>query len=154
MFKPLHIIRNLLPDDRLAHARISPVDGVMVIEYRKGFIHPQLMREIKELSEGVGQSGMFEIDGETEHPLHVMAWMETGSLGIPMKPRVFPYADIPLVFELQVHSDMVHPTLVREMNEYVYPTVCGAMKLTNGGGAAVPTGGGGDPPQGPSYALR
>lgn len=122
LYRSLHIIRHVMPDDRLAEAHMDE-DGVVVVNYRYGHIHPALMRDLWSMSTGLG--AILEVKPDPDRPPMVQAWLTSGELGMPMRPRLV--SSLPLSFEIQVRRDLVDPALLREMNEVAIPFVCGLL---------------------------
>lgn len=125
LYRTLHVVRHVMPGDRLATLAVE--DDAMVFAYRAWHISPTLVRDMGDLSRSVAACGVLELDpdhGPSDLP--IMAWLESGDLDVPMRPRIACDATR-LCFEIQVRRDMIDPALLREMNEIILPIACGLL---------------------------
>lgn len=130
-YQTVHMIRHVMPDDRLAHLKVSQHGGIGMADffYRAGHIHPALVRDMADLSRAVAETGLYDLDPFRD-PVDAdfEAWYEvvppelTDDLPDPMRAK---YGE--LGWEIQVRGDLVDPALIKEMNEVVMPTVCGLL---------------------------
>ncbi len=124
-------MRPVLPDDRLAHTEVSD-NGVMTFAYRTEHIHPLLFRDLAELSRHITRSGMFDLDLSRagQEPLFTV-WMELDPATDWAPDRVLASRvsnrNGPPSFELRIRDGAIDPALMREMNEYAMPLICGAL---------------------------
>lgn len=130
-YHTVHMIRHVMPDDRLAHLVVSQQRGIGMADffYRAGHIHPALAREMAEISRAVAETGLYDLDPFRE-PVgaEFEAWFEivppelADDMPGPLRPRFGEMG-----WELQVRGDMVDPSLIKELNEVVMPRVCGLL---------------------------
>ncbi|HYF71776.1 MAG TPA: hypothetical protein VD864_03090 [Nocardioides sp.] len=128
-YKTIHMIRHVMPDDRLAHLLVSQHGGIGMADffYRAGHIHPALAREMADLSGAVADTGLYDLDPFREpHGAEFEAWFEVVPPELaedrPLRAR---FGE--LGWEMQIRGDMVDPALVKELNEIVMPKVCGLL---------------------------
>jgi hypothetical protein len=125
-FRALHIVRFCLPGERLAHTWTDTRDGdaALFFEYRAGYTHPALVRELGQLARGIAESGVFDFDpaGGGEPCLDVWYERVPGEyLGDRiLVPRIG--SGSRLFIELKCHADLVEPEVIRELNEEVMPS--------------------------------
>lgn len=119
-----------IPDDRLARATLWP-DGWIIFEARVGHVHPELWRRMGAMSEAVAGAGVLALDYDhADLPPAMMAWIEVGDGEADiMGMRVGPGDGfgLPPFFEVRCRSEHVDPAFVRELNEIVFPQVCGVL---------------------------
>lgn len=125
-YRTVHMIRHHLPDDRLAHLTVGD-GGVITFAYRAWRIHPALVRDMHALSASVAESGVYELaDGPVMSKVAV-AWFQTDQgLAVPLAHRVSIDGGVAM-FEMRARADMIDPALLRELNEFVLPEVCGML---------------------------
>lgn len=125
-YSTTHIVRRVMPKDRLATAKIDD-DGNVTFAYRAGYVHPTLVHDMGMLSSAVAQSGLLTLVPQIpEHPPHLIAWLSRDpGLEQPMR-QVVEVTDL-ISFEVRVRADMIDPALLREVNEQVFPIVCGVL---------------------------
>ncbi|MGW6255435.1 hypothetical protein [Streptomyces sp. NPDC055085] len=124
-YRTLHVIRHHLADGRLADCKVFP-DGVMLFEYRHGFIAPALVARLSAFSASVADAGVFDLDpGRVGGPPALGAWFDlTACQDTPMTHRIG-FGLTPF-FEIRCRADMVDAGVVREMNDLL-PWACGAL---------------------------
>lgn len=135
-YRTLWVVRHVMPDDRLVHAKMEPEDehAVIALALRNGKIHPDLAYAMAEFSKAFAQTGLYEVDpGRTTEVPDLQVWFEgVGEHlmgGLPMRPH---YGGVgPHFFTILVDKRMVEPALLREMNEEVMPMVCGILVPTS-----------------------
>jgi hypothetical protein len=124
-----HVIRHHMPDDRVVNVRFWD-DGMIVCEYRFGYVTPLLVRELDTLSHGITESGVLQLDWALrDRSPQVMCWFETGDLAIPVRARVGEpdgYS-LPMFFEIQIRPKDADPAIIRELNQVILPSVCGVL---------------------------
>lgn len=130
-YQTVHMIRHVMPDDRLAHLVVSQRGGLGMADffYRAGHISPALAREMADLSRAVAETGLYDLDPfRSPVDAEFEAWFEVvppelaDDMPGPLRSR---FGD--LGWEMQVRGDMVDPELIKELNEIVMPRVCGLL---------------------------
>lgn len=131
-YTTLHYLRHYMHDDRLAQV-VFAEDATVLFAYRYGHIAPALVHAMASLSRDVATSGVLQLDlSNRGRPPKLMCWLEPGTLDDDdpvMNARIGPGDDngLPPFFEVQIRSEHIDPALVREMNEYAFPEVCGVL---------------------------
>lgn len=113
-----------LPDDRLVELERRD-SGLLVFHHREGFTHPDLIRDLDEISRHLTRSGLFTLDeGPGERPPNLEVWMDLSEGEFPvlstftMRPRWHGSA---LHVEAIIRAGLIRPELLREINEEAYP---------------------------------
>lgn len=130
MYKIIHIVRHVIPDDRLC--RVTADADAMTFAHRFGHIHPSLVWEMNAISLELVRLQIFDLDPARlgqECSIQAMLTL-TDALpdGRVMSVHVIPpCAFAPPCFEVAVRRGCIDPALLREMNEEVLPAGCGAL---------------------------
>ncbi len=126
-YRTFHVIRRVMPDGRLASVHLDD-DGVIVFGYRAGYVHPQLVRAMSDLSAQVSESGavdLAEAGGED-----IAAAFEVVHSGLLLPTQVMAWRVGPaLTFEMQCREGLIDPAMIRELNSEVMPWVCSRLRV-------------------------
>lgn len=113
-----------LPDDRLVQLERRD-SGLLVFHHREGFTHPDLIRDLDEISRHLTQSGLFTLDEDPSGSTPNMeVWMDLSEGEFPvlstftMRPR---WQGSTLYVEAVIRAGLIRPELLREINEEAYP---------------------------------
>lgn len=130
-YRTLWVVRHVMPDDRLAHAKVDP-DGTITLAVRYGHIHPALLHKISVYSETLSGVGLFDLDPQAQ-PAHpdVQAWFERVEERFTDNQPLKMYCGgrMPMFFNFLVRQDMAGEEFIREMNYDMLPDVVGRLRL-------------------------
>lgn len=120
-----HLVKPKLPDDRLVWVHLR--GHVMDFDYREGFAHPELVRDLDEFSRHIARSKVWELSEtppckaewtanfdsapDSEMALWTASFRVRWSCGTPH-------------IEILYRRGLMAPELAGELNEYVMPEVC------------------------------
>jgi hypothetical protein len=108
-----------VPDDRLVYLKHHP-SGLITFEYRPGFMHPDLMQDLNEISRHMMRSPLLapRNDGEYRPDLELFAdTRDPERLPLSTLTVYARWSGPKLNLGILVRADMMGPELVREFND-------------------------------------
>ncbi|GHG09967.1 hypothetical protein [Streptomyces hydrogenans] len=131
-YRTLWIVRHVMPDDRLATARVDtdPEEALITLSLRYGYTHRALVRQMAIFSSAFAEAGPFELDpGHVMQRPELQAWVErTDRRFTDDEPMRMHFGGRgPWFFEILVRDDLIDEAVVRELNADVMPKACGLL---------------------------